>query len=95
MLIRIVKMTFQPEHVPTFRQAFEERKARIAGFPGCNYVELLQSGHIFFTYSVWQSEEALEAYRTSELFISTWAVVKPLFAAKAEAWSLTKEYESD
>ena len=91
-LIRIVKMTFQEDKVNKFRELFDERKELIASFPGCSRVELLNVDNIFFTYSVWEDATALEAYRTSELFQSTWAVVKPLFAAKAEAWSLTKEH---
>jgi heme-degrading monooxygenase HmoA len=42
---------------------------------------------VFFTYSHWESVEALENYRHSELFRTTWTKAKPLFAAKAEAWS--------
>ncbi len=90
-LIRIVKMTFRPEAVSAFQKIFNERKDRIAAAPGCASVELLHDDeNIFFTYSVWEDEVALETYRSSELFNSTWALVKPLFAAKAEAWSVRK-----
>ena len=90
-LIRIVKMTFRPEAVGEFQKIFDERKERIAAAPGCASVELLHDdANIFFTYSVWEDEVALETYRESELFISTWSLVKPLFAAKAEAWSVRK-----
>ncbi|MBS1622472.1 MAG: antibiotic biosynthesis monooxygenase [Bacteroidetes bacterium] len=90
-LIRIVKMTFRPEAVTEFQKIFDERKERIAAAPGCASVELLHDdGCIFFTYSVWEDEVALETYRSSELFNSTWAMVKPLFAARAEAWSVRK-----
>ncbi len=91
-LIRVVKMTFHPEHTDTFRQIFDARKEKIASFPGCSKVELLNEGNVFFTYSIWQRPEALEAYRQSELFQSTWALVKPLFSARPEAWSLRKEW---
>jgi quinol monooxygenase YgiN len=89
-LIRIVKMSFKPDNTETFQEIFDERKEQIAGYPGCEKVELLRSGDIFFTYSVWRDEEALESYRNSALFNATWALVKPLFAAKAEAWSAQK-----
>ena len=91
-LIRIVKMTFHEKEIETFRHIFEERKERIASFPGCSNLELLHGGNIFFTYSVWDDEASLEKYRNSELFRSTWALVKPLFSAKTEAWSVRKEY---
>jgi heme-degrading monooxygenase HmoA len=42
---------------------------------------------IYFTYSIWDSEEDLELYLRSDLFKMTWQSVKPLFAAKAKAWS--------
>lgn len=90
-LIRIVKMTFRPEAIADFQQIFDERKERIAAAPGCDSVELLHDdGNIFFTYSVWEDEVALETYRSSELFQSTWTLVKPLFAARPEAWSVRK-----
>lgn len=91
MLIRIVKMTFAPERTHDFIAAFNERKHLIGAFPGCNGVELLRdinNPSIFFTYSKWDTVEHLEAYRISELFTSTWAVVKPWFIAKPEAWSV-------
>ena len=69
----------------------EETKSRIRTFPGCNHLELWRAtkpDNIFFTYSYWDSEDALNAYRYSELFIQTWANTKPLFQDRAEAWSI-------
>jgi heme-degrading monooxygenase HmoA len=43
---------------------------------------------MLFTLSIWDDETALEAYRQSELFQTTWAKTKVLFAEKAEAWSV-------
>ncbi len=93
MIIRIVKMTFEPASVPEFLELFTASKELIRNFDGCTQLELLNDKHdhtIFFTYSVWQSEQQLNAYRNSELFISVWNKTKLLFSAKAEAWSLTK-----
>jgi len=93
MLIRIVKMTFQPEKVGDFIAAFESRKELIAAFEGCSGVDLLRDmgqTNIFFTYSKWQNETALEKYRQSELFQSTWNEVKQWFNDKPGAWSVTK-----
>lgn len=90
MLIRIVKMTFRPEEVENFLRLFKERRERIAGFEGCNGVDLLRDKNnacIFFTYSRWMGEEYLERYRNSELFNDTWTLTKKLFADKPEAWS--------
>lgn len=91
MLIRIVKMTFQPDKVNDFINAFELRKELIGNFEGCGGVDLLRDinqPNIFFTYSKWQNEAALEKYRQSELFQSTWEEVKKLFSDKPEAWSV-------
>ena len=44
--------------------------------------------NIFFTYSFWKNEAALEAYRNSELFKNTWAKTKVLFNEKPQAWSV-------
>ena len=90
MLIRIVRMTFRPEEVPAFLENFEANKSSIRDFPGCQHLELWQDENqknIFMTYSHWDSSEALENYRQSELFRTTWAATKVLFSAKPVAFS--------
>ena len=43
--------------------------------------------NVFFTLSFWENEEALNAYRDSELFKTTWAKTKILFSDKPQAWT--------
>jgi autoinducer 2-degrading protein len=84
-------MEFEPEKVDAFLALFSATRAKIASFEGCKSVDLLNSieeKNVFFTYSLWDSEECLEAYRNSELFKQTWAKTKILFRNKAEAWSV-------
>jgi hypothetical protein len=91
MIKRIVKMTFQANKIEIFKVLFEARKEQIRGFNGCEYLELLQNvnqPNVFFTYSFWNSETDLNAYRDSELFKDTWAKTKVLFDEKPEAWSV-------
>jgi heme-degrading monooxygenase HmoA len=91
MLIRIVKMHFNPAFVSEFRTVFKSVQPKIESFDGCSTVQLLQDQNdpeIFFTISHWKDEQHLNAYRESNLFKTTWAVVKPNFKVKAEAWSL-------
>ena len=45
---------------------------------------------VLFTYSVWDDPGDLEAYRTSEVFAGVWPVVKELFDAPAQAWTLDR-----
>lgn len=90
MINRIVKLEFTPENIAPFKHLFKENQAYISSFPGCLGVKLLQhkqEKHIFFTYSYWESEEALANYRQSELFQSVWAKTKILFGGKPYAWS--------
>ncbi len=92
MLIRIVRMTFAPDAVDKFFARFDETAPQIRAFPGCHHLELWRDADaptVFSTHSRWESEEALERYRHSNLFRSTWADVKPLFDARAEAHSYT------
>ena len=92
-MIRIVKMTFDPERVNEFLTNFEEVKQQIRTFEGVKHLELLNDKNkpnIYFTYSIWESEEHLNNYRHSDLFKSVWAVTKPMFIEKAEAWSIEK-----
>lgn len=93
MLVRIVRLTFKEEEVATFLQIFEESKDLIRNFKGCNELNLLQQKdqpNIFSTLSIWENEEALENYRHSDLFKSTWTKTKVLFDAKPAAWSFDK-----
>ena len=63
MLVRIVKLTFHEDKIPAFLANFEEVKNNIRGFKGNQFLELYQDKNnpcIFFTYSYWENEEALE-----------------------------------
>ncbi len=91
MIKRIVKMSFQPEKIEDFKLIFKTNWHHIKGFEGCSHVELLQDENnpsIFFTYSLWQSEEAVNKYRDSELFAKVWSATKVLFNDKPQAWSV-------
>ena len=93
MFIRIVKLSIHPENIPIFLEKFESVKNQIRNFPGNRLLELYQdksNSSVFFTYSYWQSEEDLENYRKSALFIEVWDFTKKLFNDKPEAWSVDK-----
>lgn len=91
MIKRIVKMSFMPDKCEAFKKIFETNWTFIKGFEGCNHVELLQdenNSSIFFTYSLWLSEEHLNKYRDSELFSKVWGATKVLFNDKPQAWTV-------
>ena len=93
MFVRIVKLTFHPANIEDFLAIFENSKNNIRNSEGCRLLELYNDKNndaIFFTYSYWESEQHLEAYRNSELFKTVWAKTKILFADKPEAWSVNK-----
>lgn len=86
-------MEFAEENVNAFLANFNSVKEQIRDVPGCRFLELYRDKdvpNIFFTYSYWEREQDLENYRNSELFKNVWSVTKPLFAKKAEAWSVDK-----
>ncbi len=96
-MIRIVKMTFKESSVSDFLEMFAAKKQAIGSFPGCSGVKLLQdrdNAGIFFTYSRWSGPEALENYRQSELFQTTWKQTKTWFADKPQAWSVEEKEAS-
>ena len=85
---RWVEMQFQLDKIDAFLSVFESSKAKIRTREGCLSLQLIQDPlqpHILCTSSIWESEDALNAYRDSELFQVTWSLTKPLFQAKAEA----------
>lgn len=90
MIVRLVKLNFRKTEIPSFLDNFEEIKATIKSFPGCEFLELLQSADdpsTFFTHSHWKSPEDLENYRNSDFFKGVWTTTKAKLAAKPEAWS--------
>lgn len=89
-LIRIVRMTFQPDKVEDFLTIFNESKDKIRSIPGCQELQLHKDVHadnIFITYSKWDNEDSLLAYRSSELFASVWPMTKALFIEPVFAFS--------
>lgn len=93
MITRIVKMEFHAEKLADFLLIFNKNKKLIRNFPGCRHLAIYgdaQNENVRYTYSLWETEADLEAYRESELFQSTWRATKKLFAAKAQAFSLAE-----
>ena len=93
MFVRIVKMSFEPSKVDAFLAHFEINKTAIRHFKGCQLLELYRDKtdtNVFFTYSYWNTETDLEAYRQSDVFKTVWSETKPMFNAKPEAWSVDK-----
>ena len=89
-------MTFEEEKVGDFLQIFEDSKKKIRAFEGCLHLELMKdfnATNVFYTYSHWEGEEQLDEYRHSELFESTWAKTKQLFADRPMAFSMKKFLE--
>lgn len=87
-MIRIVHLSIKPEHCMEFESYVLKVLKKVQSFPGCSHVQLLK-GEIgnYFTFSEWESANALEVYRQSPIFNEIWDEIKPWFAAKAEAWS--------
>ncbi|MES2587462.1 MAG: antibiotic biosynthesis monooxygenase family protein [Bacteroidota bacterium] len=97
MITRVVKIHFQAEKIAEFLLFFESIKWKVAKQPNCFGMKLLQdksNPEIIFTYSIWKDENALNAYRDSELFSQeVWPKIKPWFKEKAEAWTLEEQFD--
>jgi len=84
-------MSFHSEKIENFLSIYKANWQHIKNFDGCSHVELLRDEvdrNIFFTYSLWESEKHLNAYRESELFSKVWSRVKVLFNDKPQAWTV-------
>jgi quinol monooxygenase YgiN len=96
MIKRIVKMEFRSDKVEEFKLIFKNSCSKIKARKGCHHVELLQdvkNPALFFTFSIWDEETDLNAYRDSDLFAAVWAATKALFNAKPEAWTVIENKE--
>ncbi len=83
-------MTFRPDARADFLAMFDEVSPQIRAFEGCHYLELWEDArypNILTTFSHWESADALDAYRHSTLFQTTWAKTKRWFAAPTVAHS--------
>jgi quinol monooxygenase YgiN len=95
MITRIVKIHFQEDKIADFLSFFEQIKWEVAKQKNCGGMKLLQDKYqpnIVFTYSLWEDENALNAYRDSELFQKIWPTIKPWFKEKAEAWTVNEYF---
>lgn len=93
MMVRIVKMQFQPDKTEAFLRLFKNTYSRIRNFEGCSFLELYKdqsTPYMYYTVSKWEDQNKLEAYRNSPLFNETWAITKTYFAGPPVAYSLDK-----
>lgn len=90
MIQRLVKLHFHPEHTDAFEQIVADTRDRIRATDGCLHMEAwrdVNDPNIYYTYSRWTGEEALNNYRHSDFFKGTWAKSKALFSDRPEAFS--------
>lgn len=94
MIVRIVKMTFEPSKCEAFLEIFKQYREAIRNQPGCSHLELWREtgdSNVFFTYSHWEDQSFLDAYRVSATFGEVWPQTKALFSARPEAWSVDRQ----
>jgi len=94
MLIRFVRMTFQEDKTEAFQEIFDSSKDKIRAMQGCCHLELMRDinqPNIYMTHSHWELETDLNNYRNSDLFKTTWAKTKVLFADKPLAFSVKSQ----
>jgi len=90
VIVRLVRLSLRPDALEAFQELFAASCDTIRQFPGCMRLELLEDVEapaVRTTYSLWESVEALDAYRQSAYFKSVWRQTKPMFAAPAVAHS--------
>lgn len=90
MIKRFVKLTIRKEATREFLELFEASKKKIMASRGLRHLELLRDlddERVFITFSIWDTEEDLNAYRQSQIFLQIWEKVGELFDAEPEAHS--------
>lgn len=89
-------MTLRSECIEDFLNIFEKYKTQIRNAKGCSHLALLRDQderYVFFTYSKWDNEKHLDDYRYSDTFATVWPLVKVMFGAPAEAWTVDEVLE--
>lgn len=93
MIIRIVKMTFDPAKTGSFLDIFKSSRNQIRLMHGCLHLELwkdVDNPNSYVTHSHWESQEALDEYRKSAFFGKIWKETKVLFVEKPVAFSVER-----
>lgn len=93
MIRRIVRLEFNPDKVNEFVEFFGKNTSAIASFPGCLSLEIFRDAaldNVYYTFSIWENGEALEAYRHSDTFRLLWSYAKERFSGKPQAYSLAE-----
>jgi heme-degrading monooxygenase HmoA len=96
MITRIVKLSFDPDRIDDFLAHFERIKNDVNNFPGCIGMKLyhdVANQNVVFTYSHWNTEADLEAYRKSDLFSKIWPTIKVWFNDRPEAWTVEAHFD--
>lgn len=91
MIVRIVQLQFERSKSEWAKELVLNISSKVRSFSGCHHLEVLFDIHHpgrVVTYSHWDDELALNAYRDSEIFKTFWASIKPLFAEPAVARSM-------
>lgn len=91
MLWRWVEIRAYPERADIVCSLLAEQAEKVRSFSGCLFLSLYRGEDTdFYSLSLWESAEALEAYRQSEVFKSFWSLIKKHFRAPAKAVSFEK-----
>ncbi|PHR29166.1 MAG: antibiotic biosynthesis monooxygenase [Fluviicola sp.] len=96
MITRIVQLEFEKDKIQGFLEFFDTIKHQVNTFPGCHGMKLYQDINrptIVMTYSHWENQEALDAYRNSKTFGTIWPKIKPWFSEKPQAWSVNAYFD--
>jgi quinol monooxygenase YgiN len=91
MIVRVVELKIEKEKLPLALEKLEAIAPKVRVMEGCSYLEIsngIKDKGMILTYSHWSSIDALNAYRSSEIFRNFWGDIKKLFAEPARAWSL-------
>ena len=94
MIKRIVRLTVKDAAAKeAFQEIYRSRNPYKNGVPGCREVKVMQDVNdddVYYTVSIWDSNDDLEAYRNSDYFAKTWPMVKAQLSKRAEAFSMAE-----
>ena len=94
MIKRVVRLTVKDAAAKeAFQEIYRSRNPYKNGVKGCQDVKVMKDvneDNVYYTVSLWDRNEDLEAYRQSDYFAETWPMVKAQLSKRAEAFSMTE-----
>lgn len=91
MVVRLVALRVQTDRQAELAAVLAESYPRVRAVSGCQGIQILQDvtdSLRYVSWSLWDTVEALEAYRAGPVYAEVWPRIRACLAERAQAQTL-------